>query len=451
MSFYSRYELVKLVRNGEPKSFQAREIQTGRNVLLHLWGMGDDSRRSPLLLHLRDQMRLDPTTLMGVVVEVQEAAEPPYVVTTFDEKFTNLEQWINTKLHGAIEEPAPAASAAAPQPPPLPVTPPPVPSAPAPQPPKAEPGEFTRMFAGSPAQSPAPPPAPKPGEFTRLFDSAQPAAPPPAVPPVGFQPPAPVTPAQPAAPPAASHTPGEFTRMFGGPIAPPASPVAQPPFQPEPATPQAQPQPSYRPLVNEPPGPPGPQPPAYRPPAGRSPLQPPPPPPRSDEGDFAKFFGSPLGASSLPVEEIERGVVAPPPSDPASRPFSGPSDFTIQFGKDQHGLPAQSSTPAPPAHSPMPAGATGLFSGSDRQGSMPLAQTARPAGPSEFTRVLQGPHLQQSGDMAPAPAYNSAPMPGAVPLPPPPKKNNLLGILVAVLSFLLILLLITVVVLVFKR
>ena len=57
MSFYHRYELVKLVRNGEPKSFQAREIQSGRNVLLHLWSMTEQGRQSPVLARLRDQMR----------------------------------------------------------------------------------------------------------------------------------------------------------------------------------------------------------------------------------------------------------------------------------------------------------------------------------------------------------------------------------------------------------
>ncbi|MBN9661722.1 MAG: hypothetical protein J0H49_26230 [Acidobacteria bacterium] len=443
MSFYSRYELVKLVRNGEPKSFQAREIQTGRNVLLHLWGMGDESRRSPLLLHLRDQMRTDPSALMGVVVEVQDSAEPPFVVTAFDEHFTDLEQWIQAKQGIGQEPPVAAAPVNMPQPPPLPTTPPPIPNVPVPPAAPKEPGEFTRMFASPNVQPAAQPPAAGPvaGEFTRLFEPTQPAGQPPSTPAM----PEPPTVAPQAAPP---HTPGDFTRMFGEPV---AQPAAQPPFQPDPFAPPAQPQAQYRPLVNEPPRPPVPQPPPYRAPMDQSPFQPAPPPPSQEEGEFAKFFGSSFGSSSLPVEQIERGSVAPPPADPAGRPFSGPGDFTIQFGKDQPGMPAQSQHPAPPAHSPLPAGATGLFSGSDQPGSMPLAQTTRPAGPSEFTRVLQGPQLQQSGDMAPVPPLNSTPVPGAVPLPPPPPKSNLLGILVAVLSFLLILLLITVVVLVLKK
>ncbi|WP_321476561.1 hypothetical protein [uncultured Paludibaculum sp.] len=432
MSFYSRYELVKLVRNGEPKSFQAREIQTGRNVLLHLWGMGDDSRRSPLLLHLRDQMRTDPSTLMGIVVEVQEGAEPPYVVTAFDEKFTSLQEWISGKQN-------PVADEAPPAPAPAPVQPPPIPAA-APTPPaKAEPGEFTRMFMVSPPQPPAPQPAQDPvaAEFARLFEGT---------------PTAPPAPPQPAGPPPSGQGPGQFTQMFGGSVEQPVSPAPQPPFQPQPPPPPAVPQPQqYRPMVNETPRPPVAQPPAYHPPVPPSPLQPPPPPPRSTDGDFTKLFGSPLGASPLPVEDIERGVVAPPPSGPASRPFSGPGQFTIQFGKESNGAPDQGNPPPPPAHSPLQGGATGLFSGSDRPAAPPSAQAAQPAGPSEFTRVLRGPHLQQSGDMAPAPPFNPPPMPGAVPLPPPPKKGNVLGILVAVLSFLLILLLITVVVLIFKK
>ena len=38
MSFYQKYELMKLVSSGEPKTFQARDTATGRIVHLHLLG-----------------------------------------------------------------------------------------------------------------------------------------------------------------------------------------------------------------------------------------------------------------------------------------------------------------------------------------------------------------------------------------------------------------------------
>src|SRR5581483_9624914 len=106
---------------------------------------------------------------------------------------------------------------------------------------KAEPDDFTRMFAppGSPNEpkAPAAPPAPAqqagPGEFTRMFSAPRPAAPPPALPNEPKAPAAHPSPAQPG--------PGEFTRMFSAPSS------APPPVLPnEPKAPAAPPAPAQQ-------------------------------------------------------------------------------------------------------------------------------------------------------------------------------------------------------------
>lgn len=86
---------------------------------------------------------------------------------------------------------------------------------------------------------------------------------------------------------------------------------------------------------------------------------------------------------------------------------------------------------------------------------MPPAQGQQPSGPSEFTRVLQGPHFQQSGDLtggqAQGPGSISVPAPGGVPLPAPPRQSKWVGILVGILTCLVIVLVIVVVILALKK
>jgi hypothetical protein len=680
MSFYHRYELVKLVRNGEPKSFQAREIQSGRNVLLHLWSMTEQGRQSPVLARLRDQMRDDPAILLGLVVEVQEHADPPYAVTVFEEGFPGLELWLDGQLlvgqAAAPPAPAPAqpkpeepatppgggfaglfggemgtkhdplsqttrmeipAQPRAAQPPPAagpitpitpltgkvlpkiedpeaptrmldeptlrewqnlptarvvtsaPITPPPAPQPPshytpsihfdAPEPPPLppvaapkvepppplvaqppapqEPGEFTRMFQTK-APEPLPPPVSQqpvpqqPGEFTQMFQAKAPAPPPPppvALPKVEPPPPPPIVSAEPGEftrmfqggtpvppPPAAVPAPtppviqqaGEFTRIFQAgstaltppaavpgtvPLPPaPAGPSeftrSQPPApvpEPPPAAPSGVPEPQQageftrlftvkaatpppehavrinvaarNPTVVPPPPaavPPSPPaglpaghseftrlfgnpvaPPVSGPPLSAPPPTPVPPPPSGGEGEFTKFFASPLGANPLPVEQLERGVYQPPAPPPSDKPFRGPSDFTIRFGGGFNA--GQENVPPPPAHAPGSPAATGLFAVPQSAPMMPSAQAQQPSGPSEFTRVLQGPHFQQSGDLPSGgqtpqgPGSVSVPAPGGVVLPPPPKQNKWVGILVGVLTCVVIVLVIAVVILAFKK
>lgn len=398
MSFYHRYELVRLVHGGEPKTFEAREIASGRPVLLHLWSMGEEARRSELLVRLTTVMRTDPAVLLGSVIEVQESAEPPYAVSVPEEGFPGLQPWLEGKLSpGASPSLPPSAPAPPPAMAPLPVA----------EPPQQQPGEFTRMFGGAAVSAPPPPPAPappapsqqQPGEFTRLFGGHSTA-----------------TPASPA-----QHQPGPFTRQFASappPVEPPRPPSA-PAFQ-------------------------------VAPPFG-PPEAPPKPEPHSGPGEFTKLFGSPLGANPLPVEEIERGVLAPPPAPSHARPFSGPSDFTIQFGHSQDS--GDAAPPPPPPEFNKNLAATGLF-------SVPLPlhaepqQPAAPAGPGEFTRVMMRPAGFQPPQAPAAPAaYSPAapPAPGTLASAPIPNRKPWLAPLVAVLTTAVVLLLIAVIVLLLKR
>lgn len=542
MSFYHRYELVKLVNNGDPKSFEAREIQTGQSVLLHLWSMGGDSSSASLLVRMRSLASQQPAAVAGRLIEVQESAQPPYAVTALESGFVSLESWLGS--FAATAQPAhpqpPAADLStsgpsrpaslagptvdmpitarplSPQAPPA--TPPPhfQPPAPAPvSPPAQAVGEFTQMFQGSIAQPPVrpstPPPPPSPsaagsftpspapaaaeqGEFTRLFASpSQPASPPQPAQSAG---PGPLQAPQPPAP----SEMGEFTRLFASPSpapsappqasAPPApaqsfTPLASPEFAPAPPplatpphplfpAPAPQPipaalDPSPHPLPPFPPSTPAPSPasgsgftgmfggPVQQPSSPAPPFgAPASPASQSGLSDFEKFFANPLGASPVPLEEIERGRMAAPTPPPSAKPFRGPGDFTLQFGRDA-AKPASSSGPElsyspPPAPTPqarMSSGATGIFSAPSPDYGPGFDSPAAPSGPGEFTRIIQGPP-KQSDSPAPAPAQ-FAPPPSAVAAPVPQTKSKLTPVLLAVLSVVVVALLITVVILLFRK
>lgn len=486
MSFYHRYELVKLVNNGDPKSFEAREIQTGRAVLLHLWSMGGDSSNSPVLARMRSVMLNAPGAASGRLLEVQETAQPPYAVTVLEPGFASLEAWLDSLGSTApppyVPSPAPPAvpapadatvdmSASSPHlfqpPPPEPqfppqaapappdtgefgrifqgsVAPPPARPAPPQSQPAAEPGEFTRLFAspGSapPAASPGrqpqfqpPPSSPgEPGEFTRLFASPgsasaprQPPAPSPAFapPPVATPPQPPFTPPPtPSAPPPGSG----FTELFGGPVQPPSSPSAGAP----------QPGPAF-----------GTPPQSYGAPQASQ--------PQPKESEFEKFFSSPLGASPMPIEEIERGRMAPPSPAPSAKPFRGAGEFTLQFGRDAVQQPSASGpelsySPPPTPQARMSSGATGLFSSPTPDYGQVQGGPAERSGPGDFTRIIQGP--PKSGDSSsPSASPYSSPHPSTVAAPGPQRKSKMLPIAIALLTVVVIALVIAVVILVFKK
>ncbi len=223
----------------------------------------------------------------------------------------------------------------------------------------------------------------------------------------------------PAAPPPGSG----FTELFGGPVQPPSSPSAgagpafgtPPQSYGAPQSPQAQPK----------------------------------------ESEFEKFFASPFGASPMPIEQIEQGRMAPPSPAPSAKPFRGPGEFTLQFGRDavqpqQPSGPELSYSPPPTPQARMSSGATGLFSSPTPDYGPAGGGPAERSGPGEFTRIIQGPPKSGDSSAASGSPYSS-PHPSAVAAPAPQSKSKLLPIAIALLSVVVIALVITVVILVLKK
>lgn len=185
MSFYSRYQLEKLVADGPVKTFRALENATGRAVLLHLLDAGSRSLYDAIAAGCRDAQGLAKAPL----IEMGEYAGSLYVVTETIEPFTDLRTWVARTWPGLSPAPPPPVAPEIRSP--------------------SGPGEFTRMFglrgAGAlPVEvPPLAPPKREMGAFTAEFfarSEALPAAPPP----VSAQPsawPAPAAPQQAPVPP----------------------------------------------------------------------------------------------------------------------------------------------------------------------------------------------------------------------------------------------------------
>lgn len=197
MSFFHKYELVRLLREGQSKSFEARERASGKPVLFHM--LSPES--------LGGAVRLDESLrrLAGSpqVIEVGEFAGAPYLVTERIPGLESIETWIREQAAAA---PGPAAEQSRP------------PVADLPSPPA--PGEFTRLFEGAPAAAKAEAAedrpeadaaAGEPGEFTRYFLGLAPKERLPAE--AGKPASSPMA----AAPqwPGSGGEPGDFTRFFG--------------------------------------------------------------------------------------------------------------------------------------------------------------------------------------------------------------------------------------------
>ena len=209
MSLYERYELLDLNRDDGVKTFEAREIATGRPVKVHLFVRPSAPLQAALLKAIDHLSESD----LQRVVERGKHEGTPYVVTDRLPDYPGLSEWVQAASHQSKAKPAkPVLETAGAwkvqpdSPPPPPVPPPPAavhqesvinqqfvelittslerpwslivwcksaqrPQSPAPvRPPEpvlkqaqAEPGEFTRMFQAPGVAAPAaPPPAPAP-------------------------------------------------------------------------------------------------------------------------------------------------------------------------------------------------------------------------------------------------------------------------------------------------
>ena len=281
MGFYQKYELDRLIADGEVRSFRATENATGRLVFLHLF----NPEGQPLVAALKAKLAKDPLRPTAPLVELGEFAGSPYAVTEPVTPFTSFREWLaqipeppsgphrRTKFLRRVPRPKPPASA-----------------------PHEKTDEFARLF-----EKPAKPDPPRsgPGEFTKLFARSTPRDKPP-------------TP-----PPAKPKPAGEITQLFG-PSPDRTGPKPLPPEQDE-----------FSKLFG------GPKQPPIR-------QKAPPPSSRIDTGEFSSLFG--LGSTSDSINIEEEQARAAKNASPESRPFQGPSEFTRVFGP-QGGSPRAASKP----------------------------------------------------------------------------------------------------------
>ena len=414
MSFYKKYELDRLIADGEAKTFRAVENSTGRAVFLHLFNPSGQ----PMLAVLKSKLGGDTGRPVPPLIEVGEFAGNPYAVTEAIEPFHNLREWISANVTASnplLKEDS-SPSLALPEETALPQSAPPPPSN---QLLTDGPGEFARSHVPPPAA--APPVSDASDEFGRMFEIPKKER----------------TPVSPAPAGLVAEVPGEFTRIFEPSLPPPAPrpPTAslvteergeltslfQPPQQrstpsPPPAPVAEKPGEFTNPLQLSPQRTPS----APAPPGNPRPaLWPPPAPEASAEtGQFTRLFGSRLPGEAIDIEkEHANASLATPPEN---RPFQAAGEFTRMFGPEGAKGP---STPAGPEPPPFDHTSTRLSSASGMFGdSEYLAKIAAEAlsggqpadsAPGEYTRFFDAPKQQAQGPSQPtAPA---APLPEAVP------------------------------------
>src|ERR1035438_10546901 len=179
MSFYKKYELQRLIADGEAKTFRAVENSTGRSVYLHLFNPSGQR----LLAILKSKLGSVPGKPVAPLLEIGEFAGSTYAVTLPIEPFSGLREWVALNLDTSDPKmaetspllfvPPPAAPVeTTPVPPLVSETPVPPPPSPIPSPPPAAPpdlladqaGDLTRTFDSGPPvkEKPTPPAAPPP-------------------------------------------------------------------------------------------------------------------------------------------------------------------------------------------------------------------------------------------------------------------------------------------------
>ena len=396
MSFYKKYELQRLIADGEAKTFRAIESATGRTVFLHLFNAGGMA----LLANLKAKLVAASGKPVPPLLEIGEFAGSQYAVTESSESFSSLREWVDRQPEALL-----AASPAPPGPPPPKPAPRP-PAPPASQPPGLlddEPGEFTRQFPSSgPLEKPAlcagPPVAAdppgllddEPGEFTRQFPLSalleKPALC--ARPPVAADPPGllddaggefhqvllPSRPSGTRPATSAEEEIGDFTRAFGA--APPkAVERARPPVRLPPRPPSLPPAPPRRDV---------PAPPRHE--------VPPPPSPSvdwassDDTGEFTKLFGSGLSGRAIDIAGEQAKAARTTVNE--NRPFQKAGEFTRIFGPEMGGEASVGPPPAAPLS--LNTSASGVF-GSPADVAKPVkdgppTQPVSEGEPGEYTK-----------------------------------------------------------------
>jgi hypothetical protein len=408
MSFYRRYELERLVADGEAKTFRAVETATGRIVWLHIFNLDGQE----LAAALKAKATGPGGKPLPPVLEIGDFAGSQYAVTEAHDPFPGLRQWIDLLPDAVVAAPSVEAPASLP----------PTRAAVSPPPPLVDDGEFTRLFGSvesppktagpnppallddasgpfaNPPQTPTPYPASRPGaqlpplihddedEFTRLFgrDDAFPKTAPPSQQPSLLddasgefrrESPTPLASAPPAIP--AQERMGDFTRAFG------PAPAAVPD--------------SLKPRRRVPPPTPR-RPESAIPPAAPSDWA-----VAGDTGEFTKLFGSGLSGEALDIASEQAKAAQAAPSE--SRPFQQAGDFTRIFGPAIGGSSPTAPPPAPPVS--LSTSASGVFALPVYPASPAPEQPDTPAALNEYSSVFgQKP---ASAEPAQAPATRKPP------------------------------------------
>src|SRR5690242_3874173 len=89
MSFYKKYELVRMIRQGEVKTFSGYQVTTRQPIYLHLF---DDVTSRPSLTRLMRMVK--QAEAAGQVIEVGELGATSYVVTDPIDRFTSLVDYL---------------------------------------------------------------------------------------------------------------------------------------------------------------------------------------------------------------------------------------------------------------------------------------------------------------------------------------------------------------------
>ncbi len=416
MSFYKKYELDRLMADGEAKTFRAVENATGRSVFLHLFNPSGQA----LLATLKSRLGGADGKPVAPLIEIGDFAGSPFAVTEAIEPFGNLRDWIAT--HVTASNPllkgdssptvAGVLDVALPTPPAYMDAGPLVFDQAAPASLLSDgPGEFTRFFGPGEPAPPVSPASTAPSEFTRLFEGQ----------PGGSAPPRPAP---------ASAEPGEFTRMFE-PLADSRASDRSPDREGAgfPDVSREFPMPSASPAP------------------GRPPLWPPPSPRNSslESSQFSGLFGSRLPGEDIDIEKEHAQAARSEP--PENRPFQAAGEFTRMFGPP--GGPGKVSPPPSPGAGSTLTSASGMFADAASLARLAAealsAQKPAQSAPGEYTRVFDAPRKPEEPPKLAAPV---TPIPEAVLAK---KSNRGQVILIAVGAGLLVVLIVVVAVLLLKR
>lgn len=97
LSLYERYELLDLNRDMGVKTFEAREIATGRPVKVHLF-VHPSAPLQATLLKAIDKL---PDEQLRRIIERGKHERTPYIVTDRLSDYAGLSEWVQAAAHSA--------------------------------------------------------------------------------------------------------------------------------------------------------------------------------------------------------------------------------------------------------------------------------------------------------------------------------------------------------------